>query len=417
MGTGYKFLMVIFMLVLVVINVSAGVQLSSVVNSSRTLTAALPILFSSSASSSSSFSIEFDSTLNFAVLAVFPNTCVIVVRSSIPDQSGAYTIVASSEFAAIPGTVEFEISSGGSCLDLSNCSLNVTVSQCSSSPFWVFGTAVEYFSIIDPSETVVTCPVGYSKFIGANFQQSANKDVTFLTNNSVDNLSVYVYTSNLDSYDYQALISSSDKGGNVFYMTPASGLAIFQVWVPATESALSTGLIIDVHDSQASDSSTSTTDPSASSASYSGLVIRMVILIVCVPVGFSLFLVCLSLCVARLQKVLRRKFNEKQVLKGVNSEVKKSDEIEFSTRESANCCICLGDYEKNEQVRVLGCGHHFHKECVDVWLIEKLKCPVCVQPANTAVNYRGHHSESQDHNEEVDLIDQAPIISVDNVAA
>jgi hypothetical protein len=32
------------------------------------------------------------------------------------------------------------------------------------------------------------------------------------------------------------------------------------------------------------------------------------------------------------------------------------------------CCICLGDFEDGEQLRVLGCKHGFHMDCVDEWL-------------------------------------------------
>jgi len=41
------------------------------------------------------------------------------------------------------------------------------------------------------------------------------------------------------------------------------------------------------------------------------------------------------------------------------------------------CCICLSNFEKGETVRVLGCKHHFHKDCVDQWLKQNRKCPLC----------------------------------------
>lgn len=43
------------------------------------------------------------------------------------------------------------------------------------------------------------------------------------------------------------------------------------------------------------------------------------------------------------------------------------------------CAICISKYEKGEIYRVLPCsGHHdFHKDCIDVWLSKKAKCPFC----------------------------------------
>jgi Ring finger domain len=43
------------------------------------------------------------------------------------------------------------------------------------------------------------------------------------------------------------------------------------------------------------------------------------------------------------------------------------------------CLVCQFDYEKNEELRRLPCGHCFHKSCVDVWLQEKDVCPYCRQ--------------------------------------
>jgi len=46
--------------------------------------------------------------------------------------------------------------------------------------------------------------------------------------------------------------------------------------------------------------------------------------------------------------------------------------------DDANCAICLENYAKGEELRVLRCGHHFHKSCLDPWLKEYNKaCPLC----------------------------------------
>jgi hypothetical protein len=43
------------------------------------------------------------------------------------------------------------------------------------------------------------------------------------------------------------------------------------------------------------------------------------------------------------------------------------------------CLICQFEYEQNEEIRRLPCGHCFHKSCVDVWLQQRDLCPYCRQ--------------------------------------
>ncbi|KAJ1559337.1 hypothetical protein HK096_000883, partial [Nowakowskiella sp. JEL0078] len=62
------------------------------------------------------------------------------------------------------------------------------------------------------------------------------------------------------------------------------------------------------------------------------------------------------------------------------------EEVEISeSSDSVICAICVCEYENGEVVRMLACGHCFHMECVDVWLIGDPKsgmsghrtCPLC----------------------------------------
>ena len=43
------------------------------------------------------------------------------------------------------------------------------------------------------------------------------------------------------------------------------------------------------------------------------------------------------------------------------------------------CLVCQCEYENEEELRRLPCGHCFHTSCVDVWLQEKDVCPYCRQ--------------------------------------
>ena len=51
--------------------------------------------------------------------------------------------------------------------------------------------------------------------------------------------------------------------------------------------------------------------------------------------------------------------------------------IENSEEEQERCTICLSDYEAQEKMRRLPCFHQFHQVCVDKWLHQTKKCPIC----------------------------------------
>ncbi|XP_060531777.1 E3 ubiquitin-protein ligase goliath-like isoform X2 [Cylas formicarius] len=41
------------------------------------------------------------------------------------------------------------------------------------------------------------------------------------------------------------------------------------------------------------------------------------------------------------------------------------------------CAVCLEPYKLNDTLRILPCGHEFHKNCIDPWLLEHRTCPMC----------------------------------------
>ena len=53
--------------------------------------------------------------------------------------------------------------------------------------------------------------------------------------------------------------------------------------------------------------------------------------------------------------------------------------------EDATCSICLTEYETGEPLRILPCEHHFHSECVDVWLRKNRSCPLCKHQINEGI--------------------------------
>lgn len=52
-------------------------------------------------------------------------------------------------------------------------------------------------------------------------------------------------------------------------------------------------------------------------------------------------------------------------------------ENEASKATGTECAICLTSFDKDEEVRLLPCHHHFHPACIDPWLLNVSgTCPI-----------------------------------------
>ena len=54
--------------------------------------------------------------------------------------------------------------------------------------------------------------------------------------------------------------------------------------------------------------------------------------------------------------------------------------VKFTNRlkqQQERCTICISDFEVGEELKQLPCRHIYHLECVDSWLKQENKCPVC----------------------------------------
>lgn len=61
-----------------------------------------------------------------------------------------------------------------------------------------------------------------------------------------------------------------------------------------------------------------------------------------------------------------------------NFPTKKYSELCFSSKEDAQCIVCLADYREEDILRILPyCAHSFHASCIDRWLQHHSTCPVC----------------------------------------
>ncbi|MCD7452744.1 hypothetical protein HAX54_018046 [Datura stramonium] len=48
--------------------------------------------------------------------------------------------------------------------------------------------------------------------------------------------------------------------------------------------------------------------------------------------------------------------------------------------EQEACAICLFDYQDEDTIGTLQCGHEFHAECINKWLQRNTSCPFCRAP-------------------------------------
>jgi len=75
-------------------------------------------------------------------------------------------------------------------------------------------------------------------------------------------------------------------------------------------------------------------------------------------------------------------------LPGVASYEEKS--VSCGSCPTCDCPICLAGFQQGESVRTLaGCGHSFHRGCIDLWLLRSAECPLCkrnVHPKDAASN-------------------------------
>jgi hypothetical protein len=69
-----------------------------------------------------------------------------------------------------------------------------------------------------------------------------------------------------------------------------------------------------------------------------------------------------------------------------------------------DCVVCLSDYQKGEQVRLLPlCKHYFHVACIDTWLSTHISCPVC----RHSVLQQQQQSPADDHHTTADPTSEA----------
>ncbi|KAJ2897657.1 hypothetical protein IWW38_001643 [Coemansia aciculifera] len=167
-------------------------------------------------------------------------------------------------------------------------------------------------------------------------------------------------------------------------------------------------------------SSTQSTTQSTTSAESSWLAqttsVSQTAILTVVFAGWVLFAVCLAIFIARRRARMRRSHGTLSDLEGHFGFAHSHTTVEYrpSTRippqdvlsdaelqllptmeyavyqekvlkvtdsadeEATACVVCLDVYTANSTVRKLACGHAFHPNCIDKWLLKRsCRCPLC----------------------------------------
>ncbi|GLE00056.1 hypothetical protein PINS_up008783 [Pythium insidiosum] len=123
--------------------------------------------------------------------------------------------------------------------------------------------------------------------------------------------------------------------------------------------------------------------------SYTKIFLPCILLLALLPV-ICFCLPCVIRLLNRLQDPMRGKGATQEAISRL--ETKKFAPAMFAPDDSS-CCICLNEYELSQELRVLPCEHHFHKECVDEWLLVNATCPTCRKPIVDGVSAPETRSE------------------------
>ncbi|KAG5573143.1 hypothetical protein H5410_062909 [Solanum commersonii] len=51
--------------------------------------------------------------------------------------------------------------------------------------------------------------------------------------------------------------------------------------------------------------------------------------------------------------------------------------VNNATETKEICAICQAEFEHEESIGTLGCGHEYHTGCIKQWLLRKNDCPMC----------------------------------------
>ena len=64
-------------------------------------------------------------------------------------------------------------------------------------------------------------------------------------------------------------------------------------------------------------------------------------------------------------------------------------------REPVQCSICFETINESDK-KTLNCDHHYHRNCINTWLVEQNNCPLCRAPQTTREESRRERRTSRE---------------------
>jgi len=99
--------------------------------------------------------------------------------------------------------------------------------------------------------------------------------------------------------------------------------------------------------------------------------------------GF-LCVILLLLIILKFYKIFRQRIRNSVVVRNVRvKRISRIPIIKYDPSKVVNdtCVICIEEFTENDMVKRLACRHAYHARCIDVWLMQSDKCPLCNKDA------------------------------------
>eukprot|EP00466_Bigelowiella_natans_P013427 jgi/Bigna1/88824/estExt_fgenesh1_pg.C_390003 len=81
---------------------------------------------------------------------------------------------------------------------------------------------------------------------------------------------------------------------------------------------------------------------------------------------------------------------------------------------NSRCVICMEDFERGEELKLLPCGHGFHPACIDPWLQDHSeRCPIC----NQSLIVQQHQQQRQQQQQQQQQQNQHGVMEGNGIAA
>lgn len=112
-------------------------------------------------------------------------------------------------------------------------------------------------------------------------------------------------------------------------------------------------------------------------------IILRVIIMTAITTIFFVFLGVAAILLLAATAALHRHSGPTKSANGLSyKDLKKLSQFKFSRKKKgeaeADCAVCLDGIKQGQLCRKLsGCGHIFHRKCVDTWLVKVSACPIC----------------------------------------